>query len=515
MPRPRTAMRQVRDVLRLTLGEGLTRRQAAAATGVPPSTVIDCVARAKAAGLTWPLPEGMDDRDLETLLYNRRGSRPGRKRRPDPDWGEVHRELKRKGVTLQLLWIEYRQRDPGGYQYSHFCTRYREWAARVDVVMRQEHRAGEKAFLDFAGQTLPITDPKTGLMSEAQLFVAVMGASNYTYAELTPSQELPHWINANVRALEYFGGVPQILVPDNLKSGVTKAHRYEPQLNATYREMATHYGCAVIPARSHKPRDKAKVENGVLLAERWILACLRNRTFFSIGEANDAVWELLDKLNDRPFQKLEGSRRSLFEQLDRPALRSLPADKYEFATWRKATVNIDYHVEVERHYYSVPYQLARYVCDVRLTATMVEILHRGRRVASHRRSFVHGGHTTLPEHMPESHRRHLEWTPGRIVRWAQRTGPQTATLVDKIMASRPHPEQGYRSCLGILRLEKRYGAARLEAACARGVAIRAFSYRSLESILKNGLDTQPLPNAAPPTRAYRQHDNVRGATYYQ
>lgn len=514
MPRPRSAMRKIREVLRLTLGEGLSRRRAAVSSGLPYTTTTDCLARALAAGLSWPLPEGMDDQELETRLYRRAAGTPVDCGRPQPDWREVKKELRRKGVTLQLLWIEYKQRDPDGYQYSQFCLRYRRWAARLGVVMRQDHRAGEKGFLDFAGHTLPITDPVTGTVSDGQLFVAALGASSYTYAELLPSQELPHWIGGNVRALEYFGGAPEILVPDNLKAGVTQVHLYEPELNATYQEMATHYGCAIIPARSGKPRDKAKVEAAVLLAERWILACLRNRTFFSIGEANVAIRELLERLNNRPFQKLEGSRRSVYEQVERPALRPLPDRPYQFATWKKATVNIDYHIEVDRHYYSVPYQLVGESCDVRLTATTVEALLRGRRVASHRRSFERG-YTTLPEHMPESHRRHLEWTPGRIVGWAAKTGPQTAALVDMIMRTKPHPEQGYRSCLGILRLEKRYGSARLEAACARGVAIRAFSYRSLESILKNGLDSQPLPTPATPSTPPRRHDNVRGANYYQ
>lgn len=515
MSRPRSAMRNIREVLRLTLGEGMSRRRAAASSGMPYTTAADCLARAKVVGLSWPLPEGMDDRDLEARLYRTAIGAAALVRCPEPDWREVKKELKRKGVTLQLLWIEYKQRDPEGYQYSQFCHRYRRWAARLGVVMRQEHRAGEKGFLDFAGHTLPITDPKTGVVSQGQLFVAVLGGSSLTYAELLPSQELPHWIGGNVRALEFFGGAPQILVPDNLKAGVTQAHLYEPELNATYQEMAAHYGCAIIPARRYKPRDKAKVEAGVLLAERWILACLRNRTFFSIAEANVAIRELLKRLNDRPFQKLEGSRRSVFEQVERTVLRPLPEHPYQYATWKKATVNIDYHVEVDRHYYSVPYQLVRESCDVRLTATTVEVFLRGRRVASHRRSFVRGGHTTLPEHMPESHRRHLEWTPGRIVQWAAKTGPETSALVDMIMRSKPHPEQGYRSCLGILRLEKRYGSARLEAACARGVAIRAFSYRSLESILKHGLDSQPLPTRSVKSMPPRRHDNVRGPTYYQ
>ncbi|MGH7612122.1 MAG: IS21 family transposase [Candidatus Dormibacteria bacterium] len=507
-------MRKIREVLRLVLGEGLSRHRAATATGVPYTSVAECLSRAAKAGLQWPLPGELDDRELEARLYRRAAVAPSRQR-PQPDWAEVHRELGRKGVTLQLLWMEFKQRCPEGHQYTQFVRYYRRWAGQLDVVLRQDHRAGEKLFLDFAGQTVPITDPGTGVVTQSQLFVGVLGASSYTYAEALPSQELVHWIAAHVRLFEYLGGAPEILVPDNLRAGVTRSHRYEPELNPSYLEMASHYGCAVIPARPYKPRDKAKVEAGVLLAERWILASLRHHTFFSLAEANLAIRERLDRLNDRPFQKLEGSRRSLFLQLDRPSLRLLPERPYEFATWKVVTVNIDYHVELDRHYYSVPYQLARQRCEVRLTATTVEVLCRGRRVASHRRSLVRGGHTTLPEHMPESHRRHLEWTPSRIVRWAENTGPQTASLVDGILRSRPHPEQGFRSCLGILRLGQRYGGDRLEAACTRAVTFQAFSYRSVESILRRGLDRQPLPLPAPPTVTPRHHEYVRGAAYYQ
>jgi transposase len=513
MPRPRSAMRKVREVLRLTLGERLSRRQVAAALRMPPTTVTDYVARALAAGLGWPLPDGLDDGELEARLFVQAAALTGLSR-PQPDCAEIHREVRRKGVTLQLLWVEYKQRCPEGYQYTQFVHHYRQWARCLDVVLRQDHRAGERLFLDFAGQTLPITDPLSGVVTAAELFVAVLGASSLTYAEVLPSQELPHWIAAHVHTFQFLGGVPEILVPDNLRSGVTRAHRYEPELNATYQEMAAHYGCVIIPARPAKPRDKAKVEAGVLLAERWILASLRKHTFFSIAEANLAIAERLRWLNERPFQKLDGSRRSLFEEVERVALRPLPARPYEYATWKAVTVNIDYHVEVGRHYYSVPYQLARQRCEVRLTATTVEVLLRGRRVASHCRSQVRGGHTTLAEHMPESHRRHLEWTPGRIVRWAQTSGPHTAAMVDEILRSRPHPEQGFRSCLGILRLGKRYGDDRLEAACTRAVAIRAFSYRSVESILRSGLDRQPLTTRVLTTTS-PAHDNVRGATYYQ
>ncbi len=513
MPRPRSAMRKIREVLRLSLADGLSRRQVGLATGLPYTTVADHLARARAAGLGWPLPDGLDDAALEARLFSSAALPPG-PARPLPDWADVHRELRRKGVTLQLLWFEYKERHPDGYQYTQFVERYRRWARQLDVVMRHEHRAGEKLFVDYPGQTLPITDPETGQISPAQLFVAVLGASSYTYATATASQALPDWIRSHVDAFEFFGGVPAIIVPDNLRSGVTRADRYEPEINRTYAELAAHYGCAIIPARPYKPRDKAKVEAGVLVAERWILAALRDRTFFSLAEANGAIRERLAWLNERPFKKLPGSRASHFAELDRAALRPLPARRFEYATWKTATVNIDYHVEVDRHWYSVPYQLVGQKADVRLAATTVEVFVRGRRVASHLRSTKPGRHTTEPDHMPESHRRHLEWSPGRIVRWASQTGPATGALVAAILASRPHPEQGYRSCLGILRLGRRYGPERLEAAAARALAIRALSYRSVESILRTSLDRQPLPDAAPAGPA-RRHANVRGGTYYE
>ncbi len=513
MPRPRSAMRRIRDVLRLTLGEQLSRRQVARAVNLPYTTVANYLERARRAGMGWPLPEEMDDWALEGRLFNHLDVVPSAAR-PQPDWPEVLRELRRPGVTLLLLWHEYKERFPAGYQYTQFCTHFRRWQRHLDAVMRQEHRAGEKLFVDFAGQQLPIVDSATGEVKPAELFVAVLGASSYTYTEAVPSQELPHWITAHVHAFEYLGGCPAILVPDNLRSGVRRAHRYEPELNATYLEMASHYQCAIIPARVRKPRDKAKAEIGVLLAERWILASLRNFTFFSLAEANAMIRERLAWLNARPFKNLPSSRRQLFEELDRPALKALPAQRYEFATFKTATVNLDYHVEVARHFYSVPYQLVGEKVEARLTATILEVLQRGRRVASHPRSYRLGGFTTDPAHMPASHRRHLEWTPSRIVGWAERTGPSTAQLVQAIMASRPHPEQGFRACLGILRLGEHYGAERVEAAAKRALAIQAFSYRSMESILKTGLDRQPLSTPTAPS-APRPHANLRGATYYE
>jgi len=507
-------MRKIREILRLALGEGLSRRTTAAATGLPYTTVSDHLGRAAAAGLGWPLPDDMDDAQLEARLFARAEPLPSASR-PLPDWPTVHRELRRKGVTLQLLHMEYKERQPSGYQYTQFCRHYHAWARHLDLVMRQEHRAGEKLFVDFAGQTIPITDPATGEITAAQLFVAVLGASSYTYAEALPSQELPHWIAAHVHAFSFIGGCVRLIVPDNLRAGVTRAHRYEPDINQSYAEMAAHYGAGVVPARPRKPRDKAKAEQGVLLAERWVLAALRHRTFFSIAEANAAIRERLAWLNARPFKKLPGSRAVLFAELDRPALRPLPPVPYEFAVWKTATVNVDYHVEVDRHWYSVPYGLVGERCDIRVTAATVEVLHHGRRVASHRRSGDQRRFTTDAAHMPEAHRRHAEWTPGRIVRWAEQTGPAVAALVAGIMASRPHPEQGFRSCLGIMRLGRRYGDARLEAAAARALAVRALSYRSVESILRNGLDGLPTPGSEPVTTTIGDHANVRGAGYYE
>jgi transposase len=506
-------MRKIREVLRLALGEELSRRQASAASGVPLTTVNDYLRRAAAAGLKWPLPGDLDDGGLEALLYP--PAAPSVVSRPVPDWDRVHKELRRKGVTLQLLWVEYREAHPDGYGYSQFANLYRQWRGTVDVTMRQAHVAGEKLFVDFPGDTVPIWDRATGEIAlRAELFVAVMGASNWLYAEAFPSQELLYWVTAHVHCFEALAGCPAIVVCDNLRSGVTRPHRYEPDVNATFAEMAAHYGVAVIPARAYKPRDKAKAESGVLLAERWIIARLRDRRFCSIGEANAGIAACVAEINARPFQKLDGSRQSLFEQLDRPALRPLPATRYEFATWHKARVNIDYHIAADKHYYSVPYQLARQQVDVRLSAAAAEIFHGSRRVASHVRSHVRHGHTTDPAHMPESHRQHAAWTPQRITGWAAKTGPATANLVEKIIASRPHPEQGYRAALGIIRLAGRYGPDRAEAACARALALRAYSYRSVESILRTGLDRQPLPGGTPALLPHPAHVNVRGPDYY-
>ena len=513
MSAERLSMRKVKEVLRLRWSLGMSQRTIAKSCGIGPTSVAEYLRRAERAGLKWPLPPDLGEGQLERLLFPPPLSIPA-SQRPVPDWAKVHQEPKRKGVTLYLLWEEYQAETRDGYGYSRFCELHGEWAGKLDLVMRQEHRAGEKLFVDYAGQTLPVVDRKSGEVREAQVFVAVLGASSYTYAEATWTQGLPDWIGSHVRAFEFFGGVPEIVVPDNLRSGVSKVCLYEPDVNPTYQEMAAHYETAVIPARVAKPRDKAKVEVGVQVVERWILARLRHRTFFSLVEANQAIRELLDRLNERPFRKLPGSRKSLFESLEKPVLQPLPQSRYEYAEWKKARVNIDYHVEFEGHYYSVHHQLVKKQVELRITAETVECLLKGKRVASHRRSRVKGGHTTLPEHMPSSHREHASWTPSRLIGWARETGPNTAKLTEAIMESRPHPEQGFRSCLGIMRLAKSYGAERVEAACERALTIRARSYKSVKAILENGLEAKPLPGSeqdVPPI----EHANVRGAAYYR
>ena len=505
-------MRRIKEVLRLHHESGLGRRQIGRSLSISHATVRGYLRRAEQAGLSWPLSDTLSDVQLEQRLFPPPIMIPAGER-PLPDWASQNKELKRKGVTLFLLWQEYKAVYPDGYQYSRFCELYRAWASKIDVSMRQTHKAGEKLFVDYAGQSLPITNPGTGEIRVAQIFVATLGASSYTFAEATWTQSLPDWIGSHTRAFAFFGGVTEIIVPDNLKSGVTTPCRYEPGINRTYMDLAAHYGTAIIPARVYKAKDKAKVESGVLVVGRWILARLRNRTFFSLAEANTAIAELLTQLNDRPFQKLPGSRRELFETLDKPVLRQLPASLYTYAEWKKARVNIDYHIEVDGHYYSVPYQLIKQGLDVRITAHTVECFHKGKRVASHRRSFHKGKHTTVTEHMPKAHQQYAEWTPRRLVKWAASFGPNTSGLVEAILRKRVHPQQGFRSALGLLRLGKQYGPKRLENACERALATGAISYRSVASILKANLDKQPIQKA-PESPEPIEHGNIRGAGYY-
>ena len=512
MAQKRLSMRKIRDVLRLKYGLGRSHREIAAILRISHSTVGSYVRRAREAGVSWPLPDELDDRRLEAALYP--PTPPSRVRRPEPDWAWVHRELARhKGMTLQLLWLEYREAHPDGYQYSRFCDRYRQWRGRLDVVLRQVYRAGEKAFVDYAGSTVEVTDRRTGEVQDAKVFVGVLAASNHTFVDVTLTRSLPDWTASHVRMFEFWGGVPELVIPDNEKAAVRRASRYEPDVNRTYHDLAVHYGTAVLPARPRSPQDKAKVEAAVQNVGRWVLAPLRNHRFFSLSEVREAIAPLLAALNERPFQKTEGSRRSLFEDLDRPALKPLPADRYEYAEWRKARVNIDYHIQVDGRFYSVPHALARREVEVRLGTTTVEIFHKHRRVAAHIRGRGKGGYTTDPGHMPAAHRAHLQWTPSRLVRWARKTGPETAAFARKLLESRPHPEQGYRSCLGLMRLARAYPAERLEAACRRALDIGAHSYKSVKTILSAGLD-QADDGDQQALSLPADHAHVRGPDYY-
>lgn len=505
-------MRKIKEILRLKWANGLSNRKIAHSCGIARPTVNEYLRRAEQAGLSWPLSDEWDDAKLEQILFPEphKGSVP---ERVIPIWAEVHQEMKKKSVTLFLLWQEYRERHDQGYQYSWFCSQYRLWLGKQDWVMRQTHRAGEKLFVDYAGQTVPIVDPGSGEIRYAQIFVAVLGASNYTYAEATWTQALPDWISSHQRTFTYLDGTPEVVVPDNLLSGVTKAHRYEPDINPTYQDLAAHYGVAVVPARVRHPKDKSKVEVGVQIVERWILAALRHQTFFSLLELNQSIQTLLIRLNQRSFKKLPGSREHLFKTLDYPALNPLPVQPYVYAEWKKVRVHIDYHVEVDGHYYSVPYTLIKQTLDARLTQRTIEMFHRGQRVASHPRSARQGGHTTLNEHMPEAHRKYGDWSPQRFYLWADKIGPATTQVITAILTSRRHPQQGYRACLGILRLAKTYHPERLEASCRRALILGTHRYKSIESILKNNLDNQPLQES-PAQNLPQHHDNIRGPGYY-
>ncbi len=509
MAKKRLSMRKIREVLRLK-HSGLSIRAIARACSIGRETVREYLNRASEAGLSWPLPDELSDKDLEQQLFPAVIKIYGQ--RSSPDWVLIHQELKKKGVTRRLLWEEYRQEEKDYYRYSQFCELYRRWAKSLSPPMRLPHKAGEKLFVDYAGLTMCYTDRSTGEEKKAYIFVAMWGASNYTYAEAHAGQTLTSWISGHIRAFEYFGGVPVLLVPDNTKTGVTSACYYEPDLNPTYQEFAQHYGTAVLPTRVNRPKDKAKVEKGVQTVEYWLIAPLRKRQFFSIAEINDALKDRLEELNTREMQHLKKSRREMFEELDRPVLRPLPRTAFEVAEWKRAKVNIDYHVEFKKHYYSVPYKLIKKYVDIRATDQVIEVFYNRERISSHKRDDTPGRHSTHPEHMPESHRQYAEYHPERFIKWAKRIGDLTEQLVNTIFSSRPHPEHGYRTCLGLMRLESRYGKERLEAASKRALFFGLYSFRGVKNILEAGLDKLSLEEST--GVGSKAHANVRGTDYY-
>jgi transposase len=507
-------MRHVREILRLSLDGRLSTRGVAEHVRTGATTVRDTLRRFDQSGLSWPLPPEIGDADLEERLYGVPGVKPGRRKLPEPDWPVVARELKRKHVTLQVLWEEYRAEHPDGYRYSRFCDLFRRWEGRLPLVMLQSHAGGEKLFFDYAGDTVPVVvDRRTGEVRDAHIFVAVMGGSSLSFALATWTEQFSDWIAGNNAAFAFFRGVPQLLVPDNAKVAVIKACHFDPQVNRSYTDMARHYGTAILPARPRKPRDKAKVEACVGIVERWLLGRLRNRIFYSLAEVNVAIAECLADLNDRRVLRQFGkTRRQLFDEVDVPNLKPLPAEPWVHAEWRRCRVGLDYHIAIERHHYSVPHRFARREVEARFTVSTVEIFLGGERIAVHMRGSGNGRHTTVPEHMPSSHRRYGEWTPAKIREEASRIGPMLSLLVEKVIEAKPHPEQGYRSCLGIIGLERRFGAQRLEAAALRALEIQARNYPSVKSILEKGLDQVPVPQS--PEQEPIIHSNIRGSSYY-
>jgi transposase len=518
MPTDRIAMRRVREMLRLTLDAGLPLSETARRMGIARSTLRAMVQRVERSGLPWPLPLDLSDTDLEARLYGEAGTKQGHRRRAEPDWAALNRELKKKHVTLQILWDEYIEANPDGYRYSRFCELYRSWEARLPVTMRQTHLGGDKLFVDYAGDTVPvIVDRRTGKTQAAHVFVAVMGGSSLSFAHAAWTETLPDWIDAHVQAFAYFGGAPRLLVPDNPKVAVIKACFYDPQVNRTYGEMAAHYDTAVLPARPRRPRDKAKVEAAVRIVERWLLGRLRNRRFHSLADVGAAIAELLIWLNEqRVLRHVRRTRRQLFEEIDAPRLKPLPAEPYALAEWRVRKIGLDYHVDFDGHFYSVPYRHARASVEVRATLRTIEVFLKGERIAAHMRGSGDGKHTTIADHMPSSHRRYADWTIERILREAQSVGPSSDMLCRMILEVRPHPEQGFRSCLGIVRLAKSVGVARLEAACLRALQIGTLTYGAVKSILDNRLDGQPVRRArgAEDDSLPIAHPNIRGSGYY-
>lgn len=512
MPTEKLSMRKIKEVLKLHQ-EDVSNREIARRFNISAGSVSNYLSRAKAAGLAWPLTDEWTEEKIYSVLFPSTSKNPTH---PLPDFGKIHKELKRKGVTLMLLWYEYQTQNPNGYSYSRYCELYQGFIGKLKPSMRITHRAGEKLFVDYSGLTVPWVDKATGEVHHAQIFVAVLGASNYTFIEATTDQSLLSWVNSHVHAFEFFNGVTVCLIPDNLRSGVTKSHLYDPDVNRTYQDLADHYDVAVVPARVRTPKDKSKVEVGVQGIQRWILAPLRDVTFFSVNDINEAMRPLLQAYNERDFYELEGTRLSQYLEVDKPALKPLPVRPYVYAEWKKVRSGIDYHIVVDKHYYSVPYRYLKENIDVRITSSTIECFQKGNRIALHPRSYK-TGHSTIHEHMPRSHQDYAEWTPERMHNWANSIGPNTGKLIKELTEMHKIPEQSYRSCLGILRMGKIYGNERLENAAIRALHIGAIRYKNIESILKSGLDQQPLPQLASepmPAEPTQLHDNIRGSKYF-
>jgi transposase len=501
-------MRKIREVLRLRFEAGLSMRQISRSTSSSVGAIQKLLSRASELELSWPLPEELDESALAALFYPGADTASS-SRYQLPDWAEVHQELKRKGVSKQLLWEEYTAQYPNRcYSYAQYCALYRRWQKQQKRSMRQSHKAGEKCFVDYCGPTLSIINPQTGEVREAQVFVAVLGASNYTFAEATWSQGLRDWLGSHKRAFEYFGGVPQMVVPDNLKSGVSRACRYDPELNPSYQQLAAHYQVAVLPARPYKPKDKAKAEVGVQIVERWILARLRHHSFFTLAEANHCIRALLEELNSKPFKQLPGNRKQAFETLDKPALKPLPQHPYQYVDIRRCKVNIDYHIEFDKHHYSVPHQYVGEQVELHAGEHLIQLYFRQQQIASHPRAY-RPGMTTEAGHMPTRHRKQQQWTPGRLKNWAKDIGPEVLTWVSDRLDEREHPEQAYRLCLGLLNLSREYPPQRLNASCQLANQEGLTRLKQVKSILQSNRDKLPQQLSLT-TELPQHHENIRG-----
>ncbi len=507
MPAQPTSLRMIKDILRLKWQGELSHAQIATTLNISKGVVAKYVTQAQVAGLHWDAVHAMSEQQLASAVQPRSVATAAV---VVPDWPRIHRELDRKGMTLMLLWQEYVAAHPEGrtWRYTQFCEHYKAFAKTLKRSMRQHRRAGEKLFIDFAGPTVPLRDG-----ARAQVFVSAMAASSYVFACATPAQRLDDWIEGMVRALHFYGGVPQLIVPDNASAVIAAPDRYEPRANQTVLDFARHYGCSVLPARPRSPKDKATAESSVQVITRWVLARLRHERFDTVAQVDAAIAALLPSVNERAFQKLDGSRASVFAEIDAPALMPLPGARYELARFKTVKVHIDYHVEIEGHRYSVPHALVGQELSARLTRRGVELLLRGQRVAAHAKGERQGGFTTVEAHMPAAHRAHMQWTPQRLIEWGQRIGMACGEFITRLLQTYKHPEHGYRSCLGLLSLERRYGQARLEAACERALGLGALRYRYVRDVLANNLDL--LAQDAAVEWSSPVHANLRGPDYYQ
>jgi len=509
MPTMRISMKKLREILRLTLQSKLSIRAIKRILNLSVGAIQKIVSQARTLKLTWEKVEALDEPQLMQLFYPANDPVP-RALYELPIWNEIHKELSRKGITKQLLWEEYAENNPNNhYSYSRFCRRYKKWLQKQKRSMRQVHKAGEKLFVDYAGQTMSIVNQATGEVDQAEIFVAVLGASNYIFAEATRSQKLIDWTGSHVRAFEYFGGVTELIIPDNLKSATNKACRYDPVLNSSYQQLAEHYGTVVIPARPRKPKDKSKAEIGVQIIERWILAKLRHHTFFSLNELNICIKSLLEEVNNKPYQKLKGTRREWFESIDKPVLSPLPKHPYEYTEIKLVKVNIDYHIQFDDHCYSVPHHLVGERIEIHAKANIVVFFFRGKQVSSHVRKY-YPGMTTTPEHMPERHQKHLQWSPERLMNWAQSIGDEVLKWVKSLLDQKDHPEQAYRVCLGLLNLSKSYDELRLNNACLVANQKKLYRLKQVKNILKSNLDTLVKIEEKQLPLLPQNHENIRG-----